>query len=107
MESLIKNVYTKCIYNNASKKIQRSQFMNNKNVDIDLSFNKKEYFKIQTGISPWKDSLYLYYFNNRNLDLPENEIEILTTLLLQNLKEEMKHWFVFRQRLNLEFIKMF
>ena len=49
--------------------------MNNKNVDIDLSFNKNEYFKIQTGISPWKDSLYLYYFNNRNLDLPKNEIE--------------------------------
>lgn len=66
--------------------MKRSQFMNNKNVDIDLSFNKNEYFKIQTGISPWKDSLYLYYFNNRNLDLPENEIENTNDIVITKSK---------------------
>ena len=60
--------------------------MNNKNVDIDLSFNKNEYFKIQTGIKPWRDSLYLYYFNNRNLDLPENEIENTNDIVITKSK---------------------
>ena len=60
--------------------------MNNKNVDIDLSFNKNEYFKIQTGIKPWRDSLYLYYFNNRNLDLPKNEIENTNDIVITKSK---------------------
>ncbi len=60
--------------------------MNYEHADIDLSFNRNEYFKIQTDINAWSDSLYLYYYNNRNVNLPENEIENTNDIVITKSK---------------------
>lgn len=47
---------------------------------IDLSFNVEKYFKVNTKIEPWADPLYLYYFNNRHINVElENNDDIIIT----------------------------
>ena len=47
---------------------------------IDMNFDRTEYFKINTDILPWGDPMYLRYFNNRNIDV--DEIEANDTIVI-------------------------
>ncbi len=50
--------------------------------DFNFDFNLNEYFKINTNIVSSADCNYLYYFNNRNINLPPNEIEISSDIII-------------------------